>query len=197
MAEYTTDELAEGSDDEKRRSRRQRSVAKSVVVVCRVWGRGRVGPTASPAPLAAPAAALQFHPSPTARRPGAATTPGQRAVGPCFACVDMGHLRLHCPKITAALDSGRRWYPFHKGDSSDNDCGVVVNRPDKECGVVCVGDIWEDAADMAPTGEVFVDNVVAPAEVARQWEVEDGGSKCQPTSCQPISVKGRLRDRHN
>ena len=49
--------------------------------------------------------------------------------------------------------------------------------------------MWGDAAGVAPTGELVVDQ--APGfEVARQWEVEDVGLPCQP---QTISVKGRLR----
>ena len=150
VAEYTTDELAEGSDDEKRLEKAERAAEVKAAKRRKkrgggvaVLGRPR-GQPRPPAPLAvaAQAAALQFQPTTTARRPGAAMASGQRAVGPCFACGEMGHLRLHCPKITAAADSGRRWYPFHTSDSSDNVCGVAGNRPDKKCDVVCVGDMW-------------------------------------------------------
>ena len=197
VAEYTTDELAEGSDDEKRLEKAERAAEVKAAKRRKKRGGGVAGlgrPRGQPRPpaplaVAAQAAALQFQPTNTARRPGAAMASGQRAVGPCFACGEMGHLRLHCPKITAAADSGRRWYPFHTSDSSDNVCGVAGNRPDKKCDVVCVGDMWGDAAGVATTGELVVDQ--APGfEVARQWEVEDVGLACQP---QTISVKGRLR----
>ena len=36
-------------------------------------------------------------------------------LGPCFACGEMGHLRLHCPKVAAATDGSRKSYLFCTG----------------------------------------------------------------------------------
>ena len=209
VTEYTTDELAEGSDDEKRLERAEKAAEQKAAKRRKkragsTSGRPRGQPRPSaPVTMAAPTASLQCQAT-TTRRPGAATAPMQRAVGPCFACGEMGHLRVHCPKTVAAAESGRRWYPFDKGDISDNVygcggvspvCGVVspvhgvVRQSDKACNVGSVGAMWEEAVSMAPDGQALVDNQeVAPDNMSRVWEVEDGELSF------PATIKGRLRE---
>ena len=197
VAEYTTDEVAEGSNDEKRLERAEKAAEQKAAKRRKKRAGSTSGrPCGQPCPsapvaMAAPTASLQCQAT-TTRHPGTATAPMQRAVGPCFACGEMGHLRVHCPKTVAAAESGGRWYPFDKGDISDGCGGVspvhgVVRQPDKECNVGGVGAMWEEAVSMAPDGQALVDNQeVAPDNTSRVWEVEDGELS--------FSVKGRLRD---
>ena len=201
VAEYTTDEVAEGSDDEKRLERAEKAAEQKTAKRRKKRAGSTSGrPCGQPRPsvpvaMAAPTVSLQCQAT-TTRRPGTATAPVQQAVGPYFACGELGHLRVHCPKTVAAAESGGRWYPFDKGDISDGCggvspvCGVVhgvVRQPDKECNVGRVGAMWEEAVSMAPNGQALVDNQeVAPDNMSRVWEVVDGELS--------FSVKGRLRD---
>ena len=77
-------------------------------------GRIPQGPSSAPAGAPPP-----FHQPATSapRRPFPPGPPAARVAGPCFACGEMGHIRLHCPKMAAGgAESTRRWYPF-EGES--------------------------------------------------------------------------------
>ena len=66
----------------------------------------------------APAGAPPFHQPTTAlsRRPIMAGLPAARIAGPCFAFGEMGHILIHCHKMTALGAEGtRKWYPFEGG----------------------------------------------------------------------------------
>ncbi|ETW96471.1 MAG: hypothetical protein ETSY2_46335 [Candidatus Entotheonella gemina] len=190
VAEYTTDELAEDSDDEKRIEKAERAAEQKAAKRRKkksgsiTTGRPRRQPFPS-APVATTAppsvTPLQFATN-TSRRPGAAPAPVQRPLGPCFACGELGHLRVHCPKLAAA-EGGRKWYPFDKGDSLYVHRVISPGRqPDKGCEVYCVSD---EIVSGAPARQVLVDNQEFML-TSRLWEVGDEEM--------PTSVKGRLRN---
>ena len=121
VAEYTADELADDSEDEKRLEKAEKAAERKAGLK----KRKRVQPAARPSPrlpryapyggYAYPLQQQQQHqqPGPShnlgSRRPGPPTGPlAQRAVGPCFACGEMGHLRTYCPKMQS---QERKWYP--------------------------------------------------------------------------------------
>ena len=121
VAEYTADELAEDSDDEKRLEKAERAAERKAA-------KRRKAPERRPKPYGRP---QQGQPLPstgpvtTALIPGASqkrplVTPlPQRQVGPCFACGQMGHLRSFCPKTAGSSNSTKSWYP-----PLDDTCGV-------------------------------------------------------------------------
>ena len=146
MDEYVADELADGSDDEKRMEKAEKAAERKAAkrrLIERTeppsrFGKGRPGPpSAAPVPVGGPS------PQMTA----ALRRPGPVPVGPYFACGEVGHLRSYCPKITAAA---RKWYPFEQvphvtgtavvaGDGAGHDFGQG------ECGMVPVGlERWWD-----------------------------------------------------
>ncbi len=113
--EYTADDLAEGSDDEKRIEKAERAAERKA-------GKRRKKRSADAAAMAAkPRGGNQFRlvaQAPTAPVPPLAyhqpkrqaTLPvTSRPLGPCFGCGEMGHLKHYCPK--AAVE-GRKWYPI-------------------------------------------------------------------------------------
>ena len=121
VAEYTADELADDSEDEKRLEKAEKAAERKAGLK----KRKRVQPAARPSPrlpryapyggYAYPLQQQQQHqqPGPShnlgSRRPGPPTGPlAQRAVGPCFACGEMGHLRTYCPKMQS---QEKKWYP--------------------------------------------------------------------------------------
>ena len=115
VAEYMADELAEDSDDEKRLDKAEKAAERKAGKK----KKKRVEPPSraarsrpfvqSAAPFPPPAALTAAYQQ---RRPAAPVQlPFQpRAVGPCFACGEMGHVRAYCPKTAAA--EPRKWYPL-------------------------------------------------------------------------------------
>ena len=112
VAEYTADELADDSDDEKRIEKAEKAAERKAGLRKRKRAqqqqpkfprfprreRGNLYNLSFPSP------ALQWKPQQTlpvatgiGGRRASPTTP--RAVGPCFACGEMGHLRTYCPKM--------------------------------------------------------------------------------------------------
>ena len=123
------DELADDSGDEKRPEKAERAAEHKAVkqrkkrrgtstgVRCRI-SCPSLGPV-----ISAPAGAPPFHQPATfvPRRPLGIWLPTARVAGPCFACGEMGHIRLHCPKMAAVgAEGNRKWYPF------DGDCEFSV-----------------------------------------------------------------------
>ena len=124
VAEYTADELADDSGDEKRLEKakwaaeHKASKRKRKRGMTRTVGRPRAGRNPQGQVSSAPAGAPSFHQPATAvpRRPFMAGLPAARVAGPCFACGEMGHIRIHCPKMaTLGAEGTRRWYPFEGG----------------------------------------------------------------------------------
>ena len=81
-----------------------------------------------------------------------APTPVRRVVGPCYACGEMGHIRMSCPRV-AAPDRSRKWYPLLIGDIVP-ESGVDGRPPERS---VCdVDDVCENlSGDVTPRREVF------------------------------------------
>ena len=123
VAEYTTDELAEDSDDEKRLERAEKAAEQKAAKRRKKRTIGQLGkPRGSlrPTTPGVPVAAATTVPAPPFYRAGARSgTATPRPGGPCFGCGEMGHLRAHCPKAAGTAES-RKWYPFVGNDSSDD-----------------------------------------------------------------------------
>ena len=126
VAEYTADELADDSEDEKRLEKAEKAAEGKVGLK----KRKRVQPAARPSPrlpryapyggYAYPLQQQQQQQQQQHQQPGPSHNLGsrslgphtgpvnQRAVGPCFACGEMGHLRTYCPKMQSQV---KKWYP--------------------------------------------------------------------------------------
>ena len=128
VAEYTADELAADSDDEKRlekaekaaerkaglkRRRKQQPAQRGAAqtrtqryTAAQAYGGYTVPqlyPPSFPQLQQTASGAGQ-----SARRAGGSAGTMQRvSVGPCFACGEMGHLRMYCPKIQT---QEKKWY---------------------------------------------------------------------------------------
>ena len=162
---YTADDLADGSEDEKKIEKAERAAERKV-------GKRRKKRTAEAAagkprgvparfatvagPPAAGHASFTQPPHlghPYRRQP---VPPGGRPVGPCHFCGEMGHLRLYCP--TRASVEGKKWYPFPSKKCSDEvvhgseascksvNCGTEANKALSRDGVKASNSI-NDAVD--------------------------------------------------
>ena len=178
VAEYTADELADDSDDEKRLEKAEKAAERKAAK-----RKKRMDPSSRPLRRRAPsqaqaattAAAQPLPPMvPQSRRP-AATSAIARAIGPCFACGQMGHLRSYCPK---APGSSKSWYPSLREGGGVVVDGGYVDGPREGC---------VQGVDEAPMQ--LVDVVVN--ELSCPWEIE-AGPVHDPS---PVCVKGRLRER--
>ena len=119
VAEYTTDELAEDSDDEKRLEKAER-VAEQKAAKRRkkragaaTWkphGLGQPGPSVS-VTIGTPSLVVQSLSHPSLPKPS--TLAVIRPLGRCFGCGEMGHPSAGCPKT---LDS-RKSYPSVVNDN--------------------------------------------------------------------------------
>ncbi len=119
VAEYTADELAADSDDEKRIEKAEKATERKAAKRKRKWAeppaktgstRGRFSAVQPALPLSSPAAYAAKHPATAPVLP--------RAVGPCFACGEVAHLRSYCPRLpSTATTETRKWYPLHSGAS--------------------------------------------------------------------------------
>ena len=108
VAEYTADELADGSDDEKKiekaekaaekkAAKRKRAASSRVTVPAK-----RSSSSATPSPHSA---------AQVPRRPGLIPAVAKaRPLGPCFCCGEMGHIQSFCSKREGQV-SIKKWYP--------------------------------------------------------------------------------------
>ena len=124
VAEYTADELAEDSDDEKRLEKAERAAERRAAKRKKTAPERRTKPYSRPQQSQQLQAATPSTPAfmtPVQKRSLPITPLPQRqsGVGPCFACGLYGHLRSYCPKIAGSSSSTKSWYPF-----VDNDDGV-------------------------------------------------------------------------
>ena len=119
--EYTADELAANSDDEKRMEKAaERKAARKRKAVPAGKSRAKRS-TSTP---------FQPHPSPTAQfqlplvKPHASvhhqSTP--KLPGPCYVCGQFGHLKSYCPKNQAS-GSKTTWYPLKVHSGTGLVCG--------------------------------------------------------------------------
>ena len=187
VAEYTADELAEDSEDEKRLEKAEkaaeRKAAKRRRTVPRTRRRGSYPPQSSQAgaPSAAPVQSPLFLP----KRPTTAPGGGARAIGPCFACGELGHLRSFCPKTPTEVGS-KKWYPSPSDESRSNECNSSDEGASEEC-----------ASDECASDECTSDDTVCQGDIAhvnsRDWEAEATGQ--DPKVSPFVSVQGRLKER--
>ena len=113
VEEYTADELAADSDDEKRLEKAERKAAKRRKVAT----DSRVKPYRKPSHQFVQASQVAVSQTTAQQlvlpRRQPPVTPSQtlnpRPVGPCFACGQMGHLRSYCPKTSSSAN--KAWYP--------------------------------------------------------------------------------------
>ena len=190
VQEYTANELAEDSGDEKRlekaeraaelkAAKRRKKKASSVQS-----SRSRSLSVRMPGAAAREPAPPYHVPSSSTRRFASMTapTPVRRVVGPCYACGEMGHMRMSCPRV-AGPDRSRRWYPLLIGDIVHE--SGVDGRPPERSGCDVDDVVCENlSGDVAPRSE-FLTGDVEYEELSRMWEIE-----LSPPSC---SIKGRLR----
>ena len=113
VAEYTADELAEDSDDEKRIFKAEKAAERKAAKRRKTMPprpRSRVqGSMVDAAPAVGLHQAQQVVPGRPATMPQSyaqAVRPA-RPLGPCFSCGEPGHIRSCCPKVS----DGRKWYP--------------------------------------------------------------------------------------
>ena len=99
--EYTADDLADDSDDERRIEKAERKAGKRRKQRQPQAPGTRAGPARFPdagTQIPVPGMPMEAPPFGQMRRPAAAARP----VGPCHFCGEMGHLRLYCPVRTSA-----------------------------------------------------------------------------------------------
>ena len=112
VVEYTTDELAEDSEDEKRLEKAEHTAEKAAKrrkkwVDPPAAKQGAYFAPAMPVPMASPAS-YQIPVRQTT------TPPSQlfKLPGPCFACSEMGHVQSRCPKTPGGpVLEQKKWYP--------------------------------------------------------------------------------------
>ena len=197
--EYTADELAVDSDDEKRiekaeklaekkalrKKKKRAELAKPPVRHHQPYSPMRIGPIP------------QVIPGPP-RRGTVINSSSPRPLGPCFSCGEMGHLRTYCPKTPVVAEGKPKWYPPVESVSArvvDEECVTCTcmnENTDCTCSTVneCGGVLVDDVAD-AP---VAVDDVVdMPVTCPFEWEENVHETGVQSV----VSVKGRLKERIN
>ena len=137
--EYTIDELADDSEDEKRLEKAEHLAEKKGMK----HKKHAEPPSSKQSARFVPASAAVMAGSPGYQGPpGYQVPPRQSAVplsqsfkvpGPCFTCGEVGHIRSRCPKSAsgAVLDS-RKWYPFQHGLCDTLRGGTCVKRDSLE-----------------------------------------------------------------
>ena len=172
VAEYTADELADGSDDEKKiekaekaaekkAAKRKRAASSRVTVPAK-----RSSSSATPSPHSA---------AQVPRRPGLIPAVAKaRPLGPCFCCGEMGHIQSFCSKREGQV-SIKKWYPSNSVMclSSSSNTGNIASDSTVP---VCVVD--------------ELDDVIEPHVDRRAWEVEGVSPVCGD-----MSVQGRLKEK--
>ena len=167
-------------------------------------------PPASYGNLAVPYSATHSQPSggPSGRRSGSVAGPSlQRAVGPCFACGEMGHLRMYCPRTQSQEN---KWYPFHGlMHNCASVCECVLSCCDFSVvggGGDCVIDsrsgdegpahvVGSNPSPFVPSVHSQVLNAVGVNDLDSatvQWELESSVGDAVPDRV-PVVVKGRLK----
>ena len=138
VMEYEADELASDSDDEKKLEKAEKAADRKAQRLRKrkqdfqSWKAKRqrsFAPdygqqSAAGGPLGAGG---QFFNSMSAGQRGSASASlgAAKPIGPCFHCLQMGHLRRNCPKLASSSTVGK-WYPFSEA------CGCSAEERDIE-----------------------------------------------------------------
>ena len=166
VSEYTADELAADSDDEKRLEKAEKA-AERKASKRKKNSESRQRPYKRPAnprlvsdvlqgqsvlPFPAASSGAQFR---RQLMPSRTMTQLQREPGPCFACGQMGHYRSHCPKLNQS--NSKSWYPqkccenvVYCVDEASIDCDSGV------CDVLELDPVWEEDSDYLSVTEVAI-----------------------------------------
>ena len=115
VAEYTADELAEDSEDEKRIFKAEKAAERKSVKRRRAAAppRPKIRAQSSVVPVTGSTVGpLQHRRSMPISYAQAVRPP--KPLGPCFVCGEMGHLKNFCTKMTDASNS-KKWYPSQYG----------------------------------------------------------------------------------
>ena len=134
-AEYTADELAEDSEDEKRIFKAEKAAERKSVKRRRAAAppRPKIRAQSSVVPVTGSTVGpLQHRRSMPISYAQAVRPP--KPLGPCFVCGEMGHLKNFCTKMTDASNS-KKWYP-------------------SQYGFMCVDgvDVWDSSVDTDSVG---------------------------------------------
>ena len=188
VAEYTVDELANDSEDEKRLKKAE-WLAERKASKCK---KKRVVPSSAKqtARFTAPKAAMTAGPSGYhVPRRWPTMPPPQlfRVSGSCFVCGEMGHIMSHCPKTaTSTAVDPRKWYPV--SDVANHALGGVVGNM---CAERESDNVAGDNVELIEMGQKQVlvsEGLVEPEDVCA-WEVE-----VQDVNV-TTRVKGRLKEK--
>ena len=168
VAEYTADELADDSDDEKKIEKAEKAAERKAAKRKRALkvpaAKQRTVQAASQSPTVLPP------PNQTPQRHIITPAKSRPVVGPCFACGEMGHLLSYCPK---AKVGNKKMYPSGP---------VCVKKGD-----VCCSSTECTTVDVYDDGEVSADDTYVERCT---WEVEALASD----SICDVSVQGRLKE---
>ena len=114
--EYTVDDLAEYSDDEKRIEKAERVAERKAGKRRKKRGTGAVksrgGSPHFPVAVQPPVMRMPVTAAPYNQPRWQTLPPPTRPIGPCHFCGEMGHLSLSCP--VRAMAVSRKWYPFQR-----------------------------------------------------------------------------------
>ena len=160
VAEYTADELAEDSDDEKRINKAEKAAEKKAA-------RKKKGPASrfrsavykrpyqpyqQPTPTTSPVAPST--PLSVRRPPPMIPTGTPRQLqGPCFACGQLGHIRAYCPKAQGPSSSKTLYPPI---------CAIRGTMVKNCVGTLSSVQIGESKFDHLASSEVVCTHVVDP-----------------------------------
>ena len=155
---YKSRGIADSEEDAKKLKQAEKSAEQEVFKErqkAAALAKSKRPPPPPPMPPLWPTAippSFEFGPVPTGGLPPAASRP----VGPCYSCGQLGHLKLHCPKLA------RQQYPLHIVSSIGIIHGGYVGKDspltaigynDRDMdkginGTVCYGDICMDGGTM-------------------------------------------------
>ena len=193
VAEYTADELADNSGDEKRLEKAEKKAEQKAgkrkkkradQLASAKKPPGVKGGFLPPLPNPAGGQGTRFYP-PGKSSPTIAIPP--RALGPCFACGEMGHLRHQCPKLklqVAAPEGGilcLRMYACRYGGNVE---GV---EHDTGC---CWGGVEYETACLVDDSESGEDTDYVDAE---EFDAAEHHREMEESNV-PVVVKGKLQE---
>ena len=187
VAEYEADELADGSDDEKRLEKAEKSaerrafkLRKKIPTTSASLNAGPTGLSSAGLPPPPPLITPVVHY--TGFRLGGITQRSLLLVGPCFTSGEMGHLKRACPKAIPG-PAGTKWYPPSKVNGTNSEPSVHGN-----CVEVPISDHSIELYGLSD--ELGVEEPIDSPDNSCFWEA-DTESLSDPN---PVIVTGRLKE---